>query len=155
MPAGRVLAQRRLPRPRRLLRLPPSRRPSRPSPRVEAALAFLRLNREDGWQGIAPLLAGGCWSTVNLAEVVSKLGELGMPEAEIRIVLRGVLRQVFPFEEADAVEVGRLRPLTRSQGLSLGDRACLALGRRLSRPVLTTYRGWADLDLGVEVRVGR
>ena len=49
----------------------------------------------------------------------------------------------------------RLRTLTRVQGLSLGDRSCLALGLRLGRPVLTADRGWLAVDVGVSVRLIR
>jgi ribonuclease VapC len=56
------------------------------------------------------------------------------------------------FTSADAVEVGRLRPLTREHGLSLGERACLALARRLALPAVTADTAWAKLDLRLELR---
>lgn len=62
---------------------------------------------------------------------------------------------VFPFTEEDALGVARLRPLTRSLGLSLGDRACLALAQRLSLPALTADASWGALSLGVAVEVVR
>ena len=54
-----------------------------------------------------------------------------------------------------AVDAGLLREQTREQGLSLGDRACLALGIRENVPVLTADRAWAQLDLDVSVRLVR
>ncbi len=51
-------------------------------------------------------------------------------------VLGGVM-EVVPFRPEDALAVATLRPLTKAQGLSLGDRACLALAHRLNLPVLT------------------
>jgi PIN domain nuclease of toxin-antitoxin system len=51
--------------------------------------------------------------------------------------------------------IAALRPLTRPLGLSLGDRACLALAQQLRRPALTAERSWARLDVGVEVRLIR
>jgi ribonuclease VapC len=53
------------------------------------------------------------------------------------------------------VVIARLRPLTRAQGLSLGDRACLATGLRLGRPVITADRSWAALDVGVTIQLIR
>ncbi len=88
--------------------------------------------------------------TVNLAEVVGKLAERGMPEAEIREAVSALALEVYPFDEILAFEAGMLRPKTKDRGLSLGDRACLALGGRLEALVLTTERVWAGLD-GVEV----
>lgn len=101
-------------------------------------------------------------SAVNWAEVLSKVAEAGKPahalEAELRErQLLGAALQVVAFEEADAPRVGDLRPTTRAKGLSLGDRACLALAARTGAPVLTTDRIWGDLGsrIDVEVRVIR
>ena len=63
--------------------------------------------------------------------------------------------EVLPFTGEDALEVARLRGLTRAHGLSFGDRACLALARRLGLPALTAERAWAELDLGIPVEVLR
>jgi PIN domain nuclease of toxin-antitoxin system len=54
-----------------------------------------------------------------------------------------------------AYEAGMLRRTTRAVGLSLGDRACIALGSRLSAPVFTTDRRWQTLKVGVKIRVVR
>jgi len=55
----------------------------------------------------------------------------------------------------DAVTIGRLRPATRGLGLSLGDRACLALGLRLGLPALTADGAWAGVSVGVRVELIR
>jgi PIN domain nuclease of toxin-antitoxin system len=47
-----------------------------------------------------------------------------------------------------------LRPTSRF-GLSLGDRACLALARLRDLPAVTADRAWAKLDLGIRVEVVR
>ena len=41
------------------------------------------------------------------------------------------------------------------RGLSLGDRACLALALKLNLPALTTDRIWENLNLSVQVQVIR
>ena len=58
---------------------------------------------------------------------------------------------VTPLDEPTATRVGALREATRPRGLSLGDRACIALAEKLGLPALTADHAWADLDLGVEV----
>jgi PIN domain nuclease of toxin-antitoxin system len=94
-------------------------------------------------------------SAVNLSEVVAKLTERGMPAALIRQTLAGLPLDVEAFSADDALRAGELRAATRAQGLSLGDRACLALALRLGLPALTTDRAWGDLDIGVAVRAAR
>ena len=58
---------------------------------------------------------------------------------------------VVPFDEEQAYKAGLLRQTTRSQGLSLGDRACLALAHSLGLPAITADRAWSNLNVGVEV----
>ena len=60
-----------------------------------------------------------------------------------------------PLTETDCIEIALLRPLTKASGLSLADRACLALAKRLDIPVLTADRSWADLNLGVAAQLIR
>ena len=94
-------------------------------------------------------------SAVNLSEVLARLQEIGMPEAEIGIALARLNLRVIAFDEPQARATARLRSATRHAGLSLGDRACLALGGILGCPVVTADRVWASVDVGVEVVVIR
>lgn len=123
---------------------------------ASAFLAYLR--DEPGAEAVADAIGGGtAISTVNLAEVLSRVADRGSdPEqAERQLTERGLLAgaiAVEPLTTSDAVEIARLRPLTREHGLSLGDRACLALARRLDAPVLTADSAWAKVKLPVRVR---
>jgi len=106
------------------------------------------------------LLRGAVIHTVNWAEVLSKLAERGIDpgKAEQDLSERGVLGQTLTVDAGqrqDARLVAALRPPTRGTGLSLGDRYCLALGIRLSWPVLTADRAWEVLDVGVDVNLIR
>lgn len=76
----------------------------------------------------------------------ARLQSIGVP---------GDLVVIFPLDEPQAQEAARLRLLTRAAGLSLADRACLALAKSLSLPVLTADRAWAALQVGVVVEVIR
>jgi len=69
--------------------------------------------------------------------------------------LIAVAMPVSALRTADAIEAARLRPLTRAAGLSLGDRACLALAIQRKAAVYTTDAAWKNLDLGIEVQVIR
>ena len=90
-------------------------------------------------------------SAVNLSEVLARLPEIGVPEGDTVAAVARLSLRVTPFDEEQAHAAARLRPATRHAGLSLGDRACLALGNKLGCPVVTADRVWASLDLGVEV----
>lgn len=69
--------------------------------------------------------------------------------------LAGGSLEIVALTVADAVEIARLHVRTRALGLSLGDRACLALGLRLDAPVITADRSWAGLRLGIRVKTIR
>ena len=123
---------------------------------ASALLAYLR--DESGADVVADAVAtGAAISTVNLGEVLSRVADRGGDPARVsrQMTDRGLLDgaiAVEPFTSADAIEVARLRPLTRDLGLSRGDRACLALAKRLNTPVLTADSAWSRFGPHLEVR---
>jgi ribonuclease VapC len=122
---------------------------------ASALLAYLR--DEPGAELVAEAIADGAViSTVNLAEVFSRSADRGADPAKIAVKLTqsGLLDgaiTVEHFTTADAIDAARLRPLTRDAGLSLGDRACLALARRLGTPALTADTAWQGVAHDVEL----
>jgi ribonuclease VapC len=128
---------------------------------LDASALLALLKGESGAERVAEALERGAYlSAVNLAEVLSKLADWGEDPAEAQarmaqVGLLGAAVEVLPFTGEDALEVARLRALTRAYGLSFGDRACLALAWRLGLPALTAERAWAELDLGIPVEVLR
>jgi ribonuclease VapC len=125
---------------------------------LDASALLAHLRDEPGGDVVAEAIASGAViSTVNLAEVFSRVADQGDDPAKLAAVLTqiGLLDgaiTVEPFTAADAIDAGRLRPLTRDAGLSLGDRACLALARRLDAPALTVDTDWQGVAHGVELR---
>jgi PIN domain nuclease of toxin-antitoxin system len=125
---------------------------------LDASALLAHLRDEPGADVVAEAVAGGAAiSAVNLAEVFSRAADRGADPATLaaeltRIGLLDGAITVEPFTAADAIEMARLRPLTRVAGLSLGDRACLALARRLGAPALTADAAWQGVDHGVELR---
>lgn len=118
-----------------------------------AVLAVLR--DEPGAEIAAPHLRTAVISAVNAAEVVSKLIDKGYSPRRAEEIWRGLEVIVEPFDAAQAVQAGVLRKDTASLGLSLADRACLALAHRTGAAVLTTDRAWARLSIDVEVQLIR
>ena len=94
-------------------------------------------------------------STVNLAEVVTKLILDGAGEVDAWADAMRLADEIVPFDLEHARVAGSLVKQTRRHGLSLGDRACLALGMLLHLPVYTADRVWEQVDLGVDVHVVR
>jgi ribonuclease VapC len=130
-----------------------------PSTVLDASAMLAYLRDEPGADVVSDAIAGGAAiSTVNLAEVLSRIADRGSDPIALvhQMTERGLLGGaigVEPFTLADAGETARLRPTTRDAGLSLGDRACLALARRLATPALTADTAWSQApDLAVELR---
>ncbi len=122
---------------------------------LDASAILALLNDEPGGERVAAALPGAAVSAVNLSEVMAKLAENGMPGTEIATALAVLGLQVHSFDEKMALAAAMLRLRTKPAGLSFGDRACLALGLGLSRPVVTADRSWRSLRLGVRVEVIR
>jgi PIN domain nuclease of toxin-antitoxin system len=113
------------------------------------------LNQEQGSEEISQWIGNAVISSVNLSEVIAKLADGGVTEEDIEQIISNLNLEVVPFSQDQALMAGMLRPSTKSLGLSLGDRACLALGLAYNFPILTTDRVWSNLNLAVEVRVVR
>jgi len=122
---------------------------------LDASALLALLNGETGSERVMGGLPDAVIASVNFSEVVTKLADEGRDEAEIRLYLDALGLEIVEFDTELAYRTGFLRPLTRSLGLSLGDRACLALATSLGIPALTCDRLWATLNLGVTVELIR
>ncbi|WP_018878334.1 PIN domain-containing protein [Thioalkalivibrio sp. ALE28] len=116
---------------------------------ASAVLAFL--HDELGGDRVARALDGGCVSTVNWSEVLQKslqrkVDVQGMQQEFIDV---GLLFEPFTAQQADLA--AQLWESSRRHGLSMADRACLALARDKALPVLTADRAWTHLDLDIEI----
>lgn len=131
--------------------------PEGPAWVLDASALLAHLNDERGAALVREAMAhGAAISVVNWTEVLSKLAERGedpeLAAAEMTEAgLVGSVLSIEPVPDGDSVEIARLRPRTVKQGLSLADRACLALAERTGLPVLTADKAWADL---IAVSVG-
>ncbi len=123
---------------------------------LDASALLALLNQERGSERITAILADKVvMSTVNFSEVVAKLSNDGMPNEMIHSLLDSFELEVIDFDTELAYQTGLLRPLTKHAGLSLGDRACLALAQHLRLPALTTDRVWETLSLNIPDQVIR
>jgi ribonuclease VapC len=125
---------------------------------ASALLALLRAE-PGGVRVAAAIVPGAVISTVNWAEVLSRLVDLGADPAEVTAIslrsLGSSMVEVVAFDDAQARETARLQARTRSLGLSLADRAALGLARLRGLPVLTSDRAWRLLRLSIRIEVIR
>jgi ribonuclease VapC len=123
---------------------------------LDASALMALFQEESGSDKVAEAVKdGAAVSTVNLSEIASKLNELNTPQTLIQDAINALGLTIVDFNADLAYSVGLLRPLTRHLGLSLGDRACLALAQYLNLPALTSDRLWKNLSLGIAIEVIR
>ena len=116
---------------------------------ASAILAYLGF--ETGSDAVAEHLANLAITSVNLAEIVTVLSLRGVKTEWIQNRVLRVFSNILPFDREQARVAGSLAHLTKEQGLSLGDRACLATAIVLDATVLTADQAWRNLNLGVEI----
>jgi PIN domain nuclease of toxin-antitoxin system len=122
---------------------------------LDSSALLAVIYEERGFEIVRDKLAQSIMSAVNMAEVISKLSDDGFDEAQTNLVLADFKFEINPFDERQARIAGNLRPLTKHKGLSLGDRACLALAIQQKATVLTADRAWAEINVGVKIEVVR
>ena len=123
---------------------------------LDASAVLAVILAEPGAARVNQAIADGAFiSSVNVTEVVTRQINLGVSDADARANVEELEIEVVPFDEELAYRAGLLRSATRSAGLSLGDRACLALAERLGVPALTTDRVWGTLQLGIQIEIVR
>lgn len=123
---------------------------------LDASALLAVLNREPGADKLTPqMLSSAASSTVNLAEVQSKLVSKGLNPDEAWEATLSPIREAVAFTAEHARTAGSLVVQTRTLGLSLGDRACLALGLALKAPVYTADKSWRSLKVGVRIHIIR
>ncbi|MBI4311979.1 MAG: type II toxin-antitoxin system VapC family toxin [Chloroflexi bacterium] len=127
----------------------------RPGVVLDASALLAAVLGEPGEVAVREALPVAAISSVNWSEVLQKTIASGSPVEGLRDEFERIGLVIQPFTAEDAALAASLWTRTRTAGLSLADRACLALGARLGLPVLTTDHPWASLDVGVNVRLLR
>ncbi|CAK0752152.1 ribonuclease VapC [Azospirillaceae bacterium] len=113
---------------------------------LDSSAVLAVLLDEAGADRVTGVLPGALLSAVNLSEGIGKLCERGMPASEAGLAVAALGADIVAFDEEQAKLAGELRPLTRAAGLSLGDRACLALSRLRRLPAMTTDAAWLTVS---------
>ncbi len=109
---------------------------------LDSSALIALINREPGADLVESLLGVSVVSTVNIAEVTTKLVDWNIDIGELTKILTEGKVEITPFTESQARLCGELRRATRSRGLSLGDRACLALAQERGLTAVTADAAW-------------
>jgi len=122
---------------------------------LDSSAILAVLNDEPGADLVIAIMDDALVSTVNYAEVVAKLVERGSTAIEAQSALQSLALTTMDFDIALAQRTGVLRRETMNRGLSLGDRACLALAEREGAAAMTGDRSWVGAVASVEIRLIR
>jgi ribonuclease VapC len=120
---------------------------------LDASAVIALILGEKGAERIADIVDDCALSTVNLAEIVGYFARNGASEAAIRNLFDGLQINIMPFDAELATATGLLLPPTRAAGLLLGDRACLALARKLRVKAMTTDRSWSRIARASDIEI--
>ena len=118
-----------------------------PSYIFDSSAALAILLAEPGSARAVECASSGCIGAANLAEVVTRLIDIGMPAEAAQTAVDDLELAVEPVVAEDAGRAGGMRPATRSRGL--------AQAMRLEATAVTADRAWADLDLGIDIELIR
>jgi len=122
---------------------------------LDASALVAVARKERGFESALPFLDAAVLSTVNTVEVIEVLGRFGNPPEFVRELIADLGIGLEPFSERQALIAASIAVHTRHLGLSLGDRACLAVASDLGGVAVTADRVWGELRLDVEVMVIR
>jgi PIN domain nuclease of toxin-antitoxin system len=123
---------------------------------LDASALLALIQEETGAEIIKPLLKFSVMSVVNVTETLSVLQRTNISPEEGLTLITDIVTTIVPFDLEQAEQVAKLHPLVQPQGLSLADRACIALGIRLQIPIYTADRIWDELKLdNIDIRLIR
>ena len=119
---------------------------------LDTSVLLAYLKQEVGGDVLQHYLEGDCYlSVVNQIEFYSYFVRVGLQvdEAEWFIDQMGI--SIKPLDEMQVALAARMLDTTKSHGLSLGDRVCLALAISLATPVITADRLWSNVKTDAEI----
>jgi len=123
---------------------------------LDASALLALIQEETGAEIIKPLLKFSVMSAVNVTETLSVLQRTNISPEEGLTLITDIVTTIVPFDLEQAEQVAKLHPLVQPQGLSLADRACIALGIKLQIPIYTADRIWDEIKLdNIDIRLIR
>jgi PIN domain nuclease of toxin-antitoxin system len=122
---------------------------------IDTSAVIALINREEGFEVVEKYIGNAVISSVNFSEVITVANRELFETEEERVdglkLIKNTFSHIIEFDVEQAVIAASFDSLTKKYGLSLGDRACLALAKQQKLPVLTADKVWKGLDFGIEV----
>lgn len=126
---------------------------------VDTSAIIALINKEEGFEAVEKVIDKAIISSVNFSEIITVLNrELFKTKKEREEglqLIKNTFSHIIEFDDKQAVIAASIDSITKKYGLSLGDRACLALAKHYKLPVLTADKVWKKLDLGVKIELFR
>lgn len=116
---------------------------------LDASALLALINNEKGADKVEPLLGNIVMSSVNVSEVAGKLYDVfgENNEEQCKLSIEPFINSIIDFDKSQCYMAALLKNKTKHKGLSLGDRACLAVALQLELPVYTADKIWTELDI--------
>jgi len=125
------------------------------NPILDASAVLAYLHQEQGWKTVQSVIGKSYIGAVNWSEVAQKIKQKGMDIETVRSLLEELGLTIIPFPVEQAELAANLWDSGKAFGLSLADRACLALAMQQKSPVFTADKVWAKLQLDIEIHLLR
>ena len=123
---------------------------------VDTSAIIALINREKGAEIVEKHLDSSIISSVNFSELLTVLQrEVFKDSREFFELIKSAFLHIENFDSKQAEIAASLDKITKDYGLSLGDRACLALAKSKNLPVLTADKAWKSLEIGVKIQLIR
>jgi PIN domain nuclease of toxin-antitoxin system len=122
----------------------------------DASTLIALFAKETGYEFIKKQMKDAIISSVNIAEVYKYCIEtqnLSEDEAKKLVKLSDI--KIIEFTSDQALISASLITKTKQYGLSLGDRACIALGISGEYDIITCDQIWQKLDVDVKIMMAR
>jgi ribonuclease VapC len=114
---------------------------------LDASAVLAVLQNEPGKEKVEIILDQSAIGRINVTEILTSLINKGATLQDAVAAIDSLELPVIEFDKTQAERTAELRPITKHLGLSLGDRACLALAIQENATAVTADRNWADLDV--------
>ncbi len=121
----------------------------------DASAILALIHMEQGHEVAAENLENAIVSSVNFSEAVTLLSRKGKNAVDVAKFLKETFLHIEDFDIEQSIVAASLDEVTKEYGLSLGDRACLALAKTKNLSVLTADKIWKSLDLDIKVQLIR